>query len=295
MIFPTPLKANDKVGLVAPAGYVHHKKISMAMDSVRKLGLVPIMGNHCSKKHGYFAGTDDQRAEDINSMFEDKSIKGIFALRGGYGSQRLIDKIDFSAIISNPKIFAGYSDITSLHIAINQRCNLITFHSPMAASELCSSIDNFTLKSFVQTTSNQNAVYFIKNPHRTPIKTLVSGNCLGRVTGGNLSLVTSSLATPYEIQTSEKILFLEEIGESPYKIDRMLTQLKNADKFKHVAGIVLGHFTDCEDSKKEGFNLLEVFEDILIPLGKPCIYNVACGHKLPTLTIPMGAVTKINC
>lgn len=293
MVYPKPLKAEDKVGLIAPAGVVDEEKITMAIDSIKKLGLSPIIGHNCKKKHGYFAGTDDERAEDINSMFADKTIKGIFALRGGYGSQRLMEKIDFKNIALNPKVFAGYSDITALHIAINQRCNLITFHSPMAATELCNPIDSFTREAFMQNILNENTVYAIKNPEKIPISTLVHGSCSGRLTGGNLTLVASSLATPYEIETSGKILFLEDVGESPYKIDRMLIQLKNAGKLKNVAGIILGYFTNCEDNEKGSVKLLEVFEDILVPLGKPCIYNVACGHKLPTLTLPMGAIMSI--
>ena len=291
MIYPKPLKARDRVGLIAPAGVVDPKKISAGMKFIKNLGLIPILGSNCTKKHGYFAGTDNERAEDINTMFNDKTIKGIFALRGGYGSQRLIEKIDFSIISANPKIFAGYSDLTALHIAINERCNLVTIHSPMVTSEFCEPIDNFTVNSFVQGTSIRNTPFSIKNPKGIPIKTLVSGGCTGRITGGNLSLVVSSLSTPYEIQTSEKILFLEDIGESPYKIDRMLTQLKHAGKFENVAGIMLGYFTDCENGK-EGFSLLEVFEDFFVSLGKPCIYNVACGHSLPTLTLPMGGIAE---
>lgn len=293
MIYPKPLKARDKVGLISPAGAIDIKKISIGMKFIKKLGLIPVLGNNCTKKHGYFAGTDDERAEDINIMFRDKTIKGIFALRGGYGSQRLIDKIDFSAIRANPKVFAGYSDLTALHMAINERSDLVTFHSPMVISEFSEPIDGFTINSFVHSTSIRTTPFLIKNPEEMPIKTLVPGSCTGRITGGNLSLVVSSLATPYEIQTSEKILFLEDVGESPYKIDRMLTQLKHAGKFENVAGIILGYFTNCEDDNS-GFSLLEVFEDIFVPLGKPCIYNVACGHSLPTLTFPMGGTVKIS-
>lgn len=295
VIYPEPLKIGDKVGLVAPAGLVERENIAKSIKAIKRLGLKPVTGNNCTKKYGYLAGKDDLRAYDINAMFADKSIKGIFALRGGYGSQRLLDKLDWDTISLNPKIFTGYSDITALHIAINQKCNFITFHAPMAAVELSrNDIDKFTLNSFIQNISIKNKEQTIKNPKGTPFKVLVEGKFEGTLTGGNLTLVTSSLGTNYEVQTEGKVLFLEEIGEPPYKIDRMLMQLKNAGKLYNVSGIVLGYFTDCEKSKKESLSLIEVFKDILAPIGKPCIYNVACGHQLPTLTLAMGGKIKLS-
>lgn len=293
MIYPEPLKVGDKVGLVAPAGLVEKENIVKAAKALKKLGLRPVIGNNCIKRYGYFAGKDDLRAADINNMFGDKSIRGIFALRGGYGSQRLIDKLDWDTIGSNPKVFTGYSDITALHIAINQKCNFVTFHAPLAAVELCKGdIDRFTLNSFKKNIFLKNKESFIKNPKGTPIKTLVNGSFEGIITGGNLTLIISSLGTDYEIQTEGKVLFIEEIGEPPYKIDRMLIQLRNSGKLSNVAGIILGHFTDCQKGKKESLSLIEVFKDILVPVGKPCIYNVACGHQMPTLTLPMGGKIK---
>lgn len=290
MIYPEPLKTGDKVGLIAPSGVVGNKKVDMAVNAVKKLGLNPVVGKNATKEYGYFAGNDELRAEDLNTMFEDKSINGIFALRGGYGSQRIIDKIDWNTVSLNPKVFVGYSDITALHIAINQRCNFVTFHGPMAAAELSSeTIDAFTIKSLLRNTHYKNYNCFIKNPKNIPIKTLVKGSFKGRLIGGNLTLLVASLGTQYEVQTAGKVLFLEDVNEPPYKIDRMLTQLRNAGKLNSVVGILLGYFTGCNVNVKESFSILDVFKDILSPLGIPCKYNIACGHKLPTLTLPIGA------
>lgn len=293
---PKPLKEGDKVALIAPCGPVRQERIEPAVLAMESLGLDVVLGESCTCSRGFLAGKSDKaRADEVNRMFEDKCIKGIFAMRGGYGAGRILDMLDYDMIKANPKVFEGYSDITALHIAFNQKCHFVTFHGPMASTEFYKGIDDYTLDYFKKNIFSKEPLGVIKNPECEEIKTLVKGNAKGILTGGNLSLLVSSLGTKYEIDTKGKILFIEEVGEEPYRIDRMLLQLKQSGKFKDAAGIVLGQWTRCEaDEPEKSLTLEEVFNDIIVCEKKPVIYNVACGHSTPTMTLPMGAMAKIE-
>jgi muramoyltetrapeptide carboxypeptidase len=203
--------------------------------------------------------------------------------------------LDYDMIKKNPKVFAGYSDVTALHNVFNEKCKLITFHTPMAATEFYKGIDGYTMNYFKKNIFSNEPLGILKNPSDQEIKTLVSGKAKGKLVGGNLSIIASMMGTPYEIDTRGKILFLEDVEEAPYRIDRMLLQLKQCGKFKDAEGIILGAWTNCEP--KEGANslsLMEVFEELIIPENKPTIYNLACGHCMPTISIPLGSKVKID-
>lgn len=295
MIRPKPLKKGDKIGLLAPSGPVKQERIERAIKAMEDLGLKVVLGESCRSYHGFLAGDDELRANDINLMFHDKNINGIFAIRGGYGAARLLDLLDYDMIKKNPKVFAGYSDVTALHNVLNEKCKLITFHTPMASTEFYKGVDDYTLDYFKKNIFSDEPLGAIDNPNGQELKSLVCGKAKGKLIGGNLSLVVSSMGTPYELDTKGRILFLEEVDESPYKIDRMLLQLKQCGKFKDAEGIILGAWTNCE--AKEGENsldLIEVFEELIKPENKPTIYNLACGHCMPTLSLPMGSKVKIN-
>ena len=222
-------------------------------------------------------------------MFADKNIKGIFALRGGYGCARLLDLLDFKLIKKNPKIFIGYSDITALHIAINQKSKLITYHGPMISTELIKGLDEYSADYYKKFIFGNEKVEELFNPKGNTLEVINNGIASGQLIGGNLSLICSSLGTKYEINTKNKILFLEEVEEVPYKVDRMLTHLKQSGKLKDVNGIILGAFTNCiAPNNKKSLSLQEVFNEIILPLKKPTISNLVCGHCLPTLTLPLG-------
>lgn len=293
---PKPLKRGDKVALIAPCGPVKQERIESSLKVMESLGFNMVLGECCTCSRGYLAGKSDRaRADEINRMFEDKSIKGIFAMRGGYGAGRILHMLDYKLIKSNPKIFAGYSDVTALHIAFNQKCGFITFHSPMASTELYKGVDDYTLDSFKKNIFSEDLSGYVRNIEGEELKTLVKGNAQGILTGGNLSLLVSSLGTKYEINTKGKILFIEEIGEEPYRIDRMLLQLKQSGKFKDAAGIVLGQFAKCDPCEPEkSLTLEEVFIDLICDENKPVLYNLSCGHSLPTMTLPMGADARIE-
>lgn len=295
MIKPKALKYGDTIGIIAPASSAPEEKIAMAEKELEKIGFNVKLGESCFLNYGYLSGKDEIRAYDLNNMFYDNKIDGILCLRGGYGTLRILDMIDYKMIKKNPKIFVGYSDITALHIALNQKSSLITFHGPMAASDIANNLDEFSKDSFINAITNKSSIGKIINPENEEIKTGVEGMCIGEIIGGNLALITSTIGTQYEIITKGKILFLEDIGEEPYRIDRMLTQLKLSGKLDDAVGIILGDFKSCEPKvMKNSFTLSEVFKDILYSLNKPLIYNIKAGHCSPKLTIPFGVKTVLD-
>lgn len=290
MIKPKALQQGDRVAIIAPASPTDKTLIDKCVRSLKDLGLEVIVGTSCLSEHGFLSGTDDIRANDVNRMFADKNIKGIFAIRGGYGCARLLDLIDFKMIKKNPKIFVGYSDITALHIAINQKSKLITYHGPMVSTELIKGLDEYSDDYYKRFLFSREEINEIFNPVGCNLEVINDGIATGQLIGGNLSLVCSSLGTKYEINTKNKILFLEEVEETPYKIDRMLLQLKQSGKLKDASGIILGTFTNCiASANKKSLSLQEVFNEIILPLKKPTISNLVCGHCLPTLTLPLGS------
>lgn len=295
MIRPKPLKKGDKIALIGTSSPAADERIKPAIKAMEDLGLEVILCESATSKHGYLSGKDEIRAKDINDMFKDDSINGIFVIRGGYGSARLLDMLDYKMIKKNPKVFVGYSDVTALHNALNNKCNLITFHGPMPSTEFYKGVDSYTMNCFKENIFEGNSSKLLVNPSCQEMKTLIEGKAEGRLVGGNLTLVCSSMGTPYEIDTRGKILFLEDIDEYPFRIDRMLVQLKQCGKFKDANGIILGSWTDCiAPNPEKSLSLLEIFEELIVPENKPTIYNIACGHCLPTMTLPLGAKIKMN-
>ncbi len=292
---PKPLKIGDRIGLIGASSPTPPERIEPAIMALESLGLNVVVGESCYGSHGYLSGEDELRARDINDMFRDRTISGVFCIRGGYGSARLLDLIDFDMIRLNHKVFIGYSDVTALHIAINQACKLVTFHGPMPSTELYKDIDSYTMEYYFNNIFADSPLGLVKNPEGMKTKTLVGGNSEGILIGGNLSLVTASIGTKYEIDTRGKILFLEEVDEEPYRIDRMLLQLKQSGKLDSASGIILGYFTNCvAEEPEKSLNLMEIFEELIVPLNKPTIYDFPCGHSLPTITMPLGGRVKID-
>ncbi|HAU34511.1 MAG TPA: LD-carboxypeptidase, partial [Lysinibacillus sp.] len=247
MICPKALKKGDTIGLISASGATPPDRLQPAIASIEKLGLKVVVGETCHARHGYLAGTDDQRAADVHRMFQDPTIDGIFCVRGGYGATKILPLLDFEVIKANPKVFVGYSDVTALHIAFNQLSGFVTYHTPMPSTEFIrQEMDDYTWQSFCQQIMAVGVEeYDLENPVDQPMSKLVAGSATGTLIGGNLTLVTASLGTPYEIDTKGKILFLEDIDESEQRVDRMLTQLKLAGKLDDVAGILLGAWTNC--------------------------------------------------
>lgn len=294
MIRPKPLFPGARVALLAPASAVPDNKLQTALDLVKKLGMEPVCYPSCyfENRDGYLAATDLQRAADINNAFADPTIDGIWCIRGGYGAHRLQPLLDAEVIKANPKWFGGYSDITALHLFLNQVCGMETYHCTMPSTE--PKPDDYTL-SYLKQALFGYLDGTLTWPKDHQVETLTCGCAQGVLCGGNLSLAAASLGTPWEIDTKGKILFLEDIGEKTYRVDSMLTQLRNAGKFEDCAGILLGAWTDCEPEYPEKTLLLdEIFKQLVAPSGKPAIMDIPCGHCNTTLALPMGRMCRME-
>ncbi|HZK56764.1 MAG TPA: LD-carboxypeptidase [Clostridia bacterium] len=295
MLKPKALKLGDKIGITATSGPAPTENIKLAKVWLEGLGFKVELAPSCFASYGYLAGKDELRADNLNSMFADKTIDGIICLRGGYGATRILDRVNFDIIKANPKIFVGYSDITALHIAINQICKLVTFHGPTASPNIAGGLDDFSKREFLRAIMDTEPMKYIPTPQDTKIQTLVKGKACGIIVGGNLSLISATMGTQYEIDTKGKILFLEEIGEEPYRIDRMLIQLALAGKFDDAVGIILGDWNDCESKIYDNsLSLKEVFGDIIVPFGKPTIFDLKAGHCKPEATLPFGVKAVLD-
>lgn len=293
---PAALKKGDTIGLVATSSPIGNlEKIKKCEEALNEMGFKVVAGESCYLQYGYLSGPDDVRARDVNRMFGDKSIQGIFCIRGGYGASRILDKLDYDMIRHNPKVFAGYSDITAIHIALNQICSMVTFHGPMPSTDMIPEFNSFSEDSFLRSVTNEKTLGLMDNPEDETIKSLVGGCASGAIVGGNLSLVAAFLGTKYEINTKDKLLFLEDIDEEPYRVDRMLTQLRLAGKLNECRGIILGDFNNCTPkSYNPSLSLMEVFQDIIVTSGKPTIFNFKAGHCKPMITIPLGVKAVLN-
>lgn len=305
VIKPKHLSKDDKVAVIAPSSATNSNSVELAKMKIKALGLNPVMYKTCFSKYGHLSADDETRAKDVNDAFNDSSIKGIICLRGGYGTPRILNLLDYEMIKNNPKVFVGFSDITALHIAFNKICGMSTFHGPMATSNYANVIDDqivfekYTHDSLVKNIFSNKPIGLYKNPQDEKLKTYCSGRAEGELIGGNLTLISSTLGSPYEIDTKNKILFIEDVGEPIYKIDRMLTSLSLANKFKDCAGIILGTFINCNREKKDyegglDLTLEEVIENTLVPFNKPIIYNFKAGHNFPQPTLPFGTLVSID-
>ena len=283
----------DTIGVIAPASPEKPEAIEGGIEFLKKQGFNVKRGNCILDKLGFLAGNDKDRAQDLMDMFLDKSVKMILCIRGGYGTMRTLPYIDFNIIRNNPKIFVGYSDITTYLNSFYQKCGLITFHGPMLTSNLN---DDSTLKSFMSALMKGDAPYILSNPENISTRNNSNAIVEGNLAGGNLSLICATLGTPYEIDTKDKILFIEDVGEEPYSIDRMFTQLLLANKLQVCKGIILGQFTKCTLPHYErSLTLEQVIEDRILSLNIPTVSNFMSGHDYPKLTMPIGAKVSLDC
>lgn len=293
MRLPKRITKDSTIGIIAPASPKPRLEIDEKLSSFSDLGFKIKKGTHLYDSHGYLAGKDVDRAKDLNLMYSLKEIDAILCYRGGYGTMRIMSYIDYKLLNSNPKAFVGFSDLTILLNYIADRFKTITFHGPMASSDFS---EGYTRDSFLKTLTEGYKPYAIVNPENYPLQSNCDFQAEGRLAGGNLSLIYASLGTPYEINFNNKVLFIEEVGEKPYAIDRMLTALLLSGKLKSCKGIILGQFTDCDDSPEEGsMSFKEVLEDRLTCLNLPIIAGFCSGHSYPNLTLPIGAKVRMDC
>ncbi|MGL5099462.1 MAG: S66 peptidase family protein [Fusobacteriaceae bacterium] len=286
------LKIGDTLGIIAPSGCADFKNILWAAEKLKSLGFKLKFGESCHSAWFKFAGTDTVRANDINRFFEDKEVDGILCLRGGYGAIRILDLIDYTIIKNNPKIFVGFSDITNLHAAFNKKAGLVTFHGPMLTSNFGSTFNEVSFQNFLEVLTGDSEETLLKNPE--PLKTLFSGKAQGRIIGGNLITLGAILGSEYDYDYTDAILFIEEIGETSYKIDRVLGQMKLLGVLSKLKGVILGDFNNCEKDSEKDMDILGTFADYFRPLNIPVIYNYKSGHCEPMMTLPLGAMGEID-
>ncbi len=289
---PPALKRGDRVALVSPGSPIDKSKLTTAIKHIEHLELIPVHTERVLYKHGYLAGTDQDRLSDLHKHIEDPSIKAIWCIRGGYGTTRILPHLNYHLIKKNPKIFIGYSDITALLQAIQLKTGLISFHGPMALSEF-NQYNTGGLRAVLMS-NTKGYRYQLPQKFKQGLKILASGTAIGRLAGGNLTLLASMAGTPYAPDLKNKIVFLEDVGEKPYRIDRMLTQLLQSG-LADAKGIVLGIFADCQAKKTDqSLSLYDVFVDRLGELNIPVIYGFPFGHIKNQCTLPIGIKAQLD-
>jgi len=294
---PFLISKNATIGIVSPASCPPDEQIYRhGINYLKKSGYNVVESEHVLEKRGYLAGDDGDRVNDLNKMFQDPAIDAIICSRGGYGAPRIIDQIDFQAIQNNPKIFIGYSDITSLNLAIWQKTGLVNFSGSMVAVEMGRGIDSFTEHHFWKMLTTVKPIGLLSNPPGDPITVFKQGKAGGRLLGGCLSLINVLLGTSYCPDFKNAILVIEDIDEEPYRVDRYLAQLKLAGILNQVSGIIVGQFIDCEpkDPGKPGLELDEIFQDYFRPLNIPIITNFAYGHGQVKHIMPIGVYAVLD-
>jgi muramoyltetrapeptide carboxypeptidase len=300
---PPALLVGDTIAFCAPSGFLDSVRMSLAKTRLEEKGFYIIQEDSIYRRWGYLAGTDTQRASELMSYFEDKSVRAIFPGTGGYGSTRILSMLDYNIIKSNPKIFIGFSDITALHIAFNQLANLITFHTPNPMYGLGSKkgLDPISELYFWSLLMNSNdytyEIPFDLYGDSLKVQTMVPGIASGKLVGGNLSLICSTMGSVYEAKTMGSILFIEDVGEAPYRIDRYLSELKLAGKLDRVNGIIIGRFSRREaeaPDRSTDFKMHQVFQQYFSKMKVPVIFNFPSGHGSKNVSLPLGCIVEIN-
>lgn len=300
IIKPKRLRAGDTVAIIAPSSGVSAETFDKAVQKIQSLGFKTVEGKNARKIKGFLAGTDAERLADLHQAFADRAVDAVFCVRGGYGASRLLPNINYGLIRRNPKIFVGFSDITALHLAISQKTQLVTFHGAGAASIN----SDYTQRHLLDVLMNParykiepSAFNSAQEDNTYKMQIIRAGKASGRLIGGNLSLLAALAGTSYGLKHLRgKILFIEDVNEKPYRLDRMLTQLRQSADFRGVAGIAVGICDGC-DVPRDEINTptaADVFKERLSDLGVPVIYGLSFGHIREQFTLPVGIKAEIN-
>lgn len=301
VIKPPRLKVNDTVGIISPANAMFHTvDLDILEETLAALGLKMKLAPHALSRYGYFGGTDEERASDVNTMFADPEVDAILAFRGGWGCNRILPRLDYSTIQQHPKALIGYSDITGLLVAIYARTGLVTFHAPSGLSTW----NAFTADYLRRVLFDAEAV-LMTNPTETGdtlaqtenrIQTIHSGTVQGPLVGGNLTVLSALMGSDYLPDWTGHLLFLEDIGEAVYRIDRMMTQLKLAGVLDQISGFIFGHCTNCgpDSGGYASLTLEEVLNDHVRPLGIPAFRGAMIGHIRDKFTVPVGITAEMD-
>jgi muramoyltetrapeptide carboxypeptidase len=292
-IKPPALQPGDTIGIIAPASNIKRELLEAGCDTLRRIGYKPFYFDSILEKDLYFAGSADRRARELNEMFTRDDVRAIICARGGYGANYLLETLNLENIKTHPKIFVGYSDITSLLTYISDAVGLVTFHGPMVTKDFAheDGVDSASWEASLNGTS----AWALEFGRESGAKALQKGSAEGILYGGCLSMLVASLGTPYELHTAGTILFMEDMAEKPYQIDRMLMQLKLAGKFADVRGIVFGEMLDCVQNKDQGYTLEEVVLRVVSDLGVPVAYGLRSGHASHrNITLPLGVRATLD-
>ncbi len=299
-LLPVALNKGDTVGLVSPSAAVEEPiNLQLAQEVLVALGFKVKTGAHFASRRGHLAGTDAERAGDLNAMFADKDVKGIVCLRGGSGAARLLPLLDYDAIRRNPKVLLGYSDITALHNAILAQTGLVTFHGPNGSG----SWNRFNTDQFRRVFLDRELMQYqnVTDPgdelvqRRNRTVTLAGGKARGELVGGNLAVLTALAGSPYVPDFTGKILFLEDVSEAPYRVDRMFSTLKLMGALDKIAGFIFGECTDCEPGNGFGSLTLEqILEDYIKPLNIPAYHGAMIGHIRQQFIVPVGGRVEMD-
>ncbi len=295
------LEIGDTIGVISPSSPSEKKsEVVRGVETLERMGYKVVLSKNLNKSKGFVAGTEEERAGDLNEMFLRDDIDAVFVTQGGYGSAQLIRHINFDMIAQNPKVFTGFSDITSLHLAIMKFSQVVTFHGPGLSRFNSEDLTDYTKEAFFKAIAQAEPIGEIRpaDPKKW-INRINAGKAEGVITGGNLSLICATLGTPYEIETKGKILFFEDLDTEPWIFDHMLSHLRNAGKLEQAAGIVIGECHNCVPFLyNPGYYVDTSLEDVLDyyikPLNVPAIYGLPIGHTDDLATIPLGVAARLD-
>ena len=289
IIRPAALRRGDKIGLIAAASSFNHERFLAGCDRLRHMGYEPVYSQNIFDRDLYFAGSVKRRTHEFQEFWRREDIAALICVRGGYGSNYLLEKLDYSMFAARPKILLGCSDITSLLTVVHDRTGLIGFHGPMVAKDIADgTFDEASWKNALEGPASWSV-------QTAGIEVLRNGKAAGRLYGGCLSMLVASLGTPFEIQTDDTILFIEDVSEKPYRIDRMLVQLRLAGKLDRVRGFVFGEMLDCAPPKGETYTLQQVIMRVLEPYNVPIVYGLKSGHVTSgNITLPIGVQAELE-
>ncbi len=288
LLKPPPLRPGDTIGVIAPAGAVYEDLLARGVRALEASGFRVVLAEGILARKGYLAGSEQQRAETLERFFLRDDIAAIFCARGGFGSIQLLPALDPDLIRAHPKIFVGFSDVTALLNWMSQRCGVVAFHGPMVAVEFAGELEGGVSSGFWDALTGKRRLWQIKG------SSVLRGGApvRGALAGGCLSVLVTTLGTPYEIDTARKIVFLEDVGERPYRIERMLTHLRMAGKLDDVAGVVTGAFNDCESGAER--DVTEVLADVFADAPYPVVTGLPCGHATPNTLLPIGLNAELD-
>ncbi len=287
---PPYLKRGDTVGIVCPSGYMPYEKAEACINALQQWGYKVVIGKTLGNQFHYFAGTDKERLHDLQSMLDDKNIKAILCGRGGYGMSRIIDQINFKAFTKNPKWLIGFSDITVLHSHVYRQLNTASLHAPMANAFNDGEAENEFIRSLKKALKGGTANYFCE-PH--PLN--IEGKATGEMVGGNLSILAHLVGSASSVHTKNKILFLEDVGEYIYNIDRMMMQLKRSGMLKQLAGLIIGGFTEIKDTAIPfGADVLSVIHSHAKELNCPVCFDFPVSHEKNNYALKVGVKYVLN-